>query len=112
MENKLIFNQTQNLIITEKVRICRTLFSQMRGLMFRKKQNLLMIFEQERIISLHNFFVFYPIDVLVLDYNLRVVEIKKNFRPGTFWNAQQKGKYLLELAFPAQYQVGDRFKLN
>ena len=56
-----------------------------------------MIFNKERTISLHNFFVFYPIDVLILDENKKVVEIKENFKPFTFWNSKNKGKYLIEL---------------
>ena len=56
-----------------------------------------MIFNKERNISLHNFFVFYPIDVLILNENKKVIEIKNNFRPFTFWNSKNKGKYLIEL---------------
>jgi len=56
-----------------------------------------MIFNKERRISLHNFFVFYPIDILILDKNKKVIEIKNNFKPFTLWNAKNKGKYLIEL---------------
>ena len=56
-----------------------------------------MEFPEERIISLHNFFVFYPIDVYVLDKNKKVVEEKKNFKPFTFWKSTKKGKYLIEV---------------
>ena len=56
-----------------------------------------MVFNKERNISLHNFFVFYPINVLVLNENKKVIEIKNNFRPFTFWNSKNKGKYLIEL---------------
>ena len=43
------------------------------------------------------FFVFYPIDVLFLDKNKIVVEIKENFKPFTFYNPKKKSKYILEL---------------
>ena len=56
-----------------------------------------MVFNKERNISLHNFFVFYPINVLVLNENKKVIEIKNNFGPFTFWNSKNKGKYLIEL---------------
>jgi hypothetical protein len=86
-----------NHIISEKELYCTSLYSQARGLMFRKKQNLIMEFSSERKISLHNFFVFYPIDVLILDQNKKIVDIKKNFKPFTFWTSSVKGKYVVEL---------------
>jgi len=85
-------------LVSEGEMICRNIFSQGLGLMFRfKKQNLIMVFNHERKISLHNFFVFFPLEVLVLDTNKKVVEMKKNFRPFTFWNSSKQGKYLIEL---------------
>lgn len=78
--------------------------------MFRKKQNLIMKFSEEKRIALHMFFVFYPIDVLVLNKNKEIVEIKKKFKPFTFWNSKEKGKYVVELPFPGEYEVGDRLK--
>lgn len=50
------------------------------------------------------FLVFYPIDVLILDKDKIIVEIKRNFKPFTFWNAQKKGKYVVELAYPNKYK--------
>ena len=94
----MIINKTQHKTISEKEIICKSFLSQARGLMFRlRKNNLVMVFTEERRISLHNFFVFYPIDVLVLDSTRRVVEIKRNFLPFTFWKAKKKGKFLVEL---------------
>jgi len=52
------------------------------------------------------FFVFYPIDVLLLNKHKEIVEIKKNFKPFTFWTSKEKGKYVVELAFPEEYKVG------
>ena len=93
----MITNKTTNKIISKKERVCTTLLSQIRGLMFRKKQNLIMIFPKERKISLHNFFVFYPLQIIILDKNKKVIEIKNNFKPFTFWNSSKKGKYLIEI---------------
>ncbi len=54
------------------------------------------------------FFVFYPIAVLVVDKNWRVVEIKENFRPFTFWSSKEKGKYVVELGIKqGGVKVGD-----
>ncbi len=79
--------------------------------MFRRKQNLLMVFKKPRKIRLHMWFVFFSIDVLVLDEEKRIVEIKRNFRPFTFWNSEKEGKYLVELGSPGEYEIGDKIKI-
>ncbi len=94
----MILNHTNNTVISQKERVCRSVPSQSLGLMFRRKQNLLMIFPEERKISLHMLLVFYPIDVLIVGKDMRIKEIKRNFRPFTFWSAKEKGKYVVELA--------------
>jgi len=88
-------------------RYCNNWISQARGLMFRRRQNLVMEFKNSRRISLHMFFVFFPIDVLVLDSNKKIVEVKRDFKPFTVWNSSVKGKYVVELGFPKKYVVGD-----
>lgn len=67
--------------------------------MFSKKSDkvLIFIFDKEKIIPLHNFFVFYPIDVLFLNKNKNVVEIKETFKPFTFYTPKNKAKYVIEL---------------
>ena len=103
----MITNKTNHQTISQKELICKSIFSQAQGLMFRRKENLIMIFPEERQINLHMFFVFFPIDVLVLNKNKKIVEIKRNFRSFTFWNSKEKGKYLVELAYPNKYEVGN-----
>ncbi len=98
---------TQTTISNEEIH-CNSFFSQARGLMFRKKQNLIMTFNEEKKVSLHMFFVFYPIDILILNKNKEIVEIKRNFKPFTFWNSKEKGKYVIELAFPGEYKIGEK----
>ena len=57
-------------------------------------------------------FVMYPIDVLILDKNKKIVEIKRNFKPFTFWNSSKRAKYVVELAFQGGYKVGDKVEFN
>ena len=99
-------------IINPSPRICKSIISQARGLMFRRKQNLVMILNKEKKISLHMFFVFFPIDVLILDKNKRIIEIKRNFKPGKIWNSKKKGKYVVELAYPQEYKLGEKIPIN
>ncbi|MBU1112060.1 MAG: DUF192 domain-containing protein [archaeon] len=110
----MITNKTTKEKISEKEINANTYCNQAWGLMFRKKQNLVMTFKHPRIISLHNFFVFYPLEIVVLDENKKVVEVKKRFSPFTLWSSARKGKYLLELTLPdskGKCKVGDRLKL-
>lgn len=88
----------------KEVKYCRSNFSQGLGFMFsRKNENRALVFElkKEKKIPLHMFFVFYSIDVLYLDENnngeKRVVEIKENFKPFTFYFPKNKAKYIVEL---------------
>ena len=108
----MITHKTTQQTISNEERFCNTFLSQAIGLMFRSKQNLIMKFAQEKRIALHMFFVFYPIDVLLLNQKKEIVEIKKNFKPFTFWNSKENGKYVVELAFPGEYKVGDRVEIR
>lgn len=108
----MIYNKTRREIISQSEMVCTSFFSQARGLMFRRKRNLVMVFPGERKISLHMFFVFYPIDVLVVDGDKKIVEIKRNFKPFTVWNSSEKGKYVVELAKKGSYEVGDLIEIS
>ena len=60
------------------------------------------------------FFVFYPIDVLFLDKNKIVAEMKENFRPFAFYNPKNKAMYIIELPKGAikksKTEIGDEIK--
>ena len=80
--------------------------------MFSKRKNLVFVFDKEVKESLHMFFVFYPIDVLFLDKDKRVVEIKRNFKPFKFYFPKNKAQYIIELAkdYQVNYSVGDELR--
>ncbi|MBR9683270.1 hypothetical protein GOV03_01905 [Candidatus Woesearchaeota archaeon] len=108
----MIINRTRKNILSQKENYCNNIFSQGWGLMFSRRKNLVMMFNQERKIKLHNFFVFYPIDVLVLDADKKIVEIKQNFKPFTKWNSDKKGQYVVELGTPTNYVIGDQLEFE
>ncbi len=93
----MIRNKTKKIVISTEEIHADTHFSQGLGLMFRKKQNLIMHFCAPRKISLHNLFVFYSLEILIVNSKGRILEIQKNFKPFTFWRAQKKGVYCIEL---------------
>ena len=71
-----IKNTTKKTLIVKNAKVCKSIFSKTFGLMFSKKKSLIFIFNKEKIIPLHMFFVFYPIEVSFLNKNKIVVEIK------------------------------------
>jgi uncharacterized protein len=96
----MLKNKTKKNIIATKSRITKSLSGKMLGLMFSRKRDdfaLIMDFPYEQFVPLHNFFVFYPLDILFLDGNKRVVEMKENFLPFTFYNPKKKSKYVIEI---------------
>jgi len=82
---------------------CRTFLSKSLGLMFSKKKTIVLEFKKEKIISLHMFFVFYPIDVLFLDKNKKIVDIKNNFKPFALYTSKNKAKFVVEI--PKQAKI-------
>jgi len=108
-----IINRTNKKIIAKEYMLCKSIFSKALGLMFTRKskqQNLVFVFKKEKIIPLHMLFVFYPIDVLFLDKDKRVVDIKINFRPFVFYTPKKKAKYVVELKKGAVDESGTTFK--
>ncbi len=108
----MIHNLTTNTTISPYEKVCKSILSQSSGLMFRRKQNLIMIFPQERKINLHMLFVFYPIDVLIVGEDMKIKEIKRNFKPFTFWSSKEKGKYVVEMGLKyKKVETNDILKL-
>lgn len=112
----MIKNTARNSIIARDVIFCEDYISKFMGLMFstNQKKNLVFKFNDEKIISLHMLFVFYPIDVIFLDKNKIVVDIKENFRPFTFYNSKKKAMYAIELPArtikKSKTEIGDKIK--
>ena len=94
----LIKNKTKKTLLSKNAKICISIISKSFGLMFSiRHKPLIFVFREEKIITLHMLFVFCPIDVLFLDKNKKVVEIKENFMPFTFYTPKNKAKYVIEL---------------
>ncbi len=109
----MILNKTTGKIISREEKFCCSWLSQLRGLMFSKRKNLVFVFDREKRVSLHNCFVFFPIDVLFLDSEKRIVEIKKGLRPFWFYLAKEKTRYVVELGKLGNknlYQLGDKLE--
>lgn len=113
-----LINKSQSKVISNRV-----LKSGARGLMFRKKLKeheaiLLDVSRESRLkASVHMFFVFYPIDVVWLDNDLRVVDMARKLLPFTpFRMPKKSARYILEM--PAKsaeekgIRLGDLMEIN
>ncbi len=110
-------NITKNKILINKIKLCKNFLNKSIGLILHKKLNdkgLVFICKKEKKKSLHMIFVFFPIDVLYLNKNKRVIEMKKNFKPFSFYIPEKKAKYILELPEgtigKTKTEIGDKIK--
>ena len=82
--------------------------------MFSKKienKGLIFYLNKEKVINLHMFFVFFSIDIIWLDSEKRVIQLKENARPFTpLIKAKYKAKYILEL--PVKTIKNSNTKIN
>ncbi|MBW2980931.1 DUF192 domain-containing protein [Candidatus Woesearchaeota archaeon] len=110
--NKMLRNSTRKTTISKNLKFCNNIFSKAIGLMFSKKKDRALVFTYKKEIreSLHMLFVFYPIDVLFLNRDKKIVEIKQNFRPFTFYMPKNKAQYIVEL--PAGSVKGSKTKVE
>jgi uncharacterized membrane protein (UPF0127 family) len=92
-----IVNKKNKEIISPNAEACTTYVQKARGLMFSKQKDLFFQFSKEERVPLHMWFVFYPIDVVYLNKQKKVVEIKEHFKPFTMYFPKEKAQYVLEL---------------
>lgn len=96
----MIRNTTKKSIIAKKAEICSSTMSKAKGLMFSGKirdKGMVFVFGREARRDLHMLFVFYPIDVIFLNKDKRVAELKENFLPFTFYFSKKKAQYVIEV---------------
>ena len=79
------------------------------GLMFRfpKNDGILFVFKKAKYIALHTFFVFYPIDIIYLNKDKKVIKVSKRILPFTLFLKPIKCKYILELKNCKNLKVND-----
>ena len=95
----VIVNKTKKKLLAKEVEFCKTELSKIKGLMFTKriKKALIFVFRKESLQHIHMFFVWYPIDVLWLDKNKKIVQLKENLKPFRIILAKKPAQYIIEL---------------
>jgi uncharacterized membrane protein (UPF0127 family) len=91
-----------NRVITEKVVVADSMLSKTLGLMFRTRFEGAMVFVLDREIrfgaSMHMLLVFLSLDMVFLDADKKVVDIRRNVLPFTPWIMPKKAaKYVIEM---------------
>ncbi|MBN1583213.1 MAG: DUF192 domain-containing protein [Anaerolineae bacterium] len=111
----MLMNTRTGETIAKRVVLCDTFWLKFKGLMFRRaldpSEAFVFVYPRESIaeMTIHMFFVFFPIAVLWLDSKRRVVDktIAKPFRP--FYAPKQAAQYFVE-GVPAlleRVKIGD-----
>jgi len=100
--------------VLDDTKICKNVFDKALGLMFSKRKDkaLIFVFKRPIKISLHMFFVFYNIDLIFLNEEKKVIEIKRNLRPFTFYTSKEKAKYVIETPITLDINLNDRVSFN
>jgi uncharacterized membrane protein (UPF0127 family) len=94
-----------------KVRVCRNLFSQGRGWMFRffiKEDGLLFDLHETQLFPLHMFFVFRKLDIAYINSDFVVVSVLKNVKPFMPYVRGVEARYIAELKNSKSLKKGDR----
>ena len=65
-------------------------------LMFSKPKTLLFIFKNPKRILIHNWFVFFPIDLIFLDKDKQIIEMKRNLKPFSWYKSKKPANFLIE----------------
>ena len=94
----MIINKTKRIIISKRYKLCKTTLSKALGLMFSiNPKTLLLSWKQEKKRGIHMFFVFFPIDLIYLNKEKKVIAIKENLKPFSIYNMAKPTQYIIEL---------------
>ena len=85
--NKVLINQAD---------ICSSWWSKAKGLIGSNPRTLVFTFNKEKKVRLHMIGVGFPIDVIFLNKQKEIVEVKKNLKPFQFYTAIYPAKYVIE----------------
>jgi uncharacterized protein len=95
-----VLSENKKKIICNKVVFRTSFFAKATGLMFHKMifdEAHIFIFNENKKVALTMWWVFFPIDVLYLDKNKKIVEIKENFKPFTNYYPVKESMFVIEL---------------
>lgn len=110
-----------NIILADKAKLYEKFFFKARGLMFtmplKKGRAIILEADEEGVLSttIHMIFVFFPIDVIWLNIEKKVVDVKRDVLPFSPWlSPRDPAKYVVELPSSSakHVKIGDFLKFN
>lgn len=110
--DKLI-NERTNEVILNDVRVADTFFSRFRGLMGVPSIPMEAGLVIKPCNSVHCFFMKFPIDVIFLDKENRVVHIMESLKPGSISPIIKRAKYVIEAnsaMLSEKVRIGDKLQ--
>ena len=92
-------NVTRKSVIATRSKIADSVLGRSIGLMFSLPTQSAMVlkFKSDSPVNLHMFFVFFPIDVILVDSRRKVVELIEGFAPFTTYSAKKKAMFVVEV---------------
>ena len=94
----MITNTTKNTVIATEHKKCKNILAKTFGLMLKSQIiPLVFIFKKEKIIPIHTLLVRKPIDLVYLNRQMRVVDLKENLIPYRFYTPKARAMFVVEL---------------
>lgn len=90
----ILFNKTKKVKISNNLKIAKTFSDNLFGLL-KEKRDASVLFNTR--FGIHTFFMKYPIDVIVLNNENKVIKIKKDLKPNNFFFWNPKYSRIIEL---------------
>lgn len=96
-----LVDETTKKVIASEVELADSFWRRFRGLMFRRKfpPGKAMLFDFKKLgrHGVHMSFMWFPIDLVYLDSDFKVVEVRARLKPWRFYRPKALAKYLIEL---------------
>ena len=111
-----VFNQTRNLSLIRQGRLANTFWQRLRGLLgaapLQQEEGLVLVGEK----SIHTLFMGFPIDVVYVDKDYRVIRADANMVPYRLGPFLSRSAYVLEMPVgtitSTNTQVGDLLRFE
>jgi len=103
-------------VISPAARLVLSPLRQLAGLMFSRRRDLVFDLGRDKKVWMHMIFVFYPIDVVLIDSTGKIVGLRPRFEPFRLYRPGIRARYILELEEGAiargGLRAGDRLDLS
>ena len=111
---KYVLKTESGKVVAENMRIATTMLERMKGLMFSEELPDCDAFLIKPCNSVHTFFMLYPLDVLFLDGEFRVIKSIRNLKPWRMTWMYLNASQVLEMkagTLISELSVGDKLEV-